>query len=220
VEGVYKFELKVTDNKGDAGKDTVQVVVNAAETNTIVKPNIAPVAQAGNDTTVVAPVDFITLNGSGTDQDGQISSYLWKQISGPVSSILSQNNATATVSNLTAGTYEFELSVKDNDGAESKDTLKVTVALGRSARETNVVKVYPNPVHDIATVDINTGKSNTNLMIVIADISGKVVYKKNFVSPISNIKSEVNMSNLIKGTYIVTVYFDGILKQSVKVVKL
>ena len=82
------------------------------------------------------------------------------------------------------------------------------------------MKVYPNPVHDIATVDISTGKSNTNLMIVITDISGKVVYKKNFVSPINNIKDDVNMSNLIKGLYIVTVYFDGVEKQSVRVVKL
>jgi hypothetical protein len=82
------------------------------------------------------------------------------------------------------------------------------------------VKVYPNPVHDIATVDISTEKSNTNLMVVITDISGKVVYKKNFVSPVTNIKNEVNMSNLIKGTYIVTVYFDGMAKQSVKVVRL
>jgi hypothetical protein len=110
--------------------------------------------------------------------------------------------------------------VKDNNGAESKDTLKVTVALGRFARETNALKVYPNPVHDIATVDISTGKSNTNLMIIITDISGNVVYKKNFVSPIANAKDEVNMSNLIKGIYLVTVYFDGMAKQSVKVVRL
>jgi hypothetical protein len=94
------------------------------------------------------------------------------------------------------------------------------VALGRFARETNVVKVYPNPVHDIATVDISTEKSNTNLMVVITDISGKVVYKKNFVSVITSVKNEINMSNLIKGTYLVTVFFDGMEKQSVKVVKL
>ena len=108
----------------------------------------------------------------------------------------------------------------DNDGAEMKDTLKVTVALGRFARETNVVKVYPNPVHDIATVDISTGKSNTNLMIVITDMSGKVVYKKNFVAAITNVKNEVNMSSLIKGTYVVTVFFDGIEKRSNKIIKL
>ena len=199
----------------------MQVTVNAAKTNTVVNPNIAPVAQAGNDTTVVAPIDFVTLTGSGTDEDGQISTYLWKQVSGPVGSVISQDNrATATASNLTEGTYEFELSVMDNDGAEMKDTLKVTVALGRFARETNVVKVYPNPVHDIATVDISTSKSNTNLMIVITDMSGKVVYKKNFVAAITNVKNEVNMSSLIKGTYVVTVFFDGMEKQSNKIIKL
>jgi len=220
VQGVYQFELKVTDDKGAVGKDTVRVIVNAVQTNTVVKPNIAPVAQAGNDTTVVAPIDSITLTGTGTDEDGQIIAYLWKQISGPGNSIISQNNSTAIISNLIEGTYEFELTVKDNDGAESKDTLKVTVALGRFAREANAVKVYPNPVQDIATVDISTEKPNTNLMIIITDMSGKVVYKKDFVSETINVKNEVNMSNLTKGIYIITVFFDGVEKQSVKVVKL
>ena len=34
VQGVYNFELKVTDNNGATGKDTMQVTVNAALTST------------------------------------------------------------------------------------------------------------------------------------------------------------------------------------------
>ena len=63
VEGTYRFELKVTDNKGDAGKDTVQVVVNAA-------PNQAPTADAGSDKTITLPVNSVSLSGSGSDADG------------------------------------------------------------------------------------------------------------------------------------------------------
>ena len=42
VEGVYTFELKVTDDKGDTGADTVNITVTAV-------PNQAPLANAGAD---------------------------------------------------------------------------------------------------------------------------------------------------------------------------
>ena len=40
VAGTYRFELRVTDNGGAFGRDTMQVIVNAA-------PNIPPTANAG-----------------------------------------------------------------------------------------------------------------------------------------------------------------------------
>src|SRR5205823_3027504 len=58
VKGIYKFQLKVTDNWGATGKDTVQVIVNAA--------NQSPIANAGSDRTINLPVDSVYLTGSGT----------------------------------------------------------------------------------------------------------------------------------------------------------
>ena len=221
VQGVYQFELKVTDNKGAIGKDTVQIILNAPLTTNISYPNIAPVVNAGSDTTIVAPANSVTLFGSGTDVDGSVIGYLWKQISGPSESAISSGNtATTNVSNLIEGTYAFELTVTDNAGAKAKDTVMVTVALGRYGRETNILKVYPNPTNDIAILEINTGKTNTNLMIVITDILGKTVYQNEFVSAENDVKEAINMSNLIKGTYVITVFFDGMMKQSIKVVRL
>ncbi len=118
-----------------------------------------------------------------------------------------------------AGTYLFELTVTDSKGAKGKDTVAVTVALGRFARETTL-KAYPNPVRDVTTLDINTGKPNTNLMIVITNMTGKNVYKKEFVAASTNVKEQINMSSLIKGIYIITVYFDGMKKQSITVARM
>ena len=114
------------------------------------------------------------------------------------------------------------MTVTDNEGAEGKDTVQVTVGLERLAtvtQEANLT-VYPNPVHDIANLEVNTPHDNTNISIMISDITGKVVYKSQFVSASSNVKKQIDMSNLIKGTYVVTVYFDGVQKQSVKVVRM
>jgi hypothetical protein len=223
VEGIYLFELKVTDDKGATGTDTMKVTVNKSNITVIAPtPNIAPVANAGNDTTALSPVNSIVLNGTANDMDGNITGYLWTQLSGPSqSSILPNNSASTTASNLIAGTYEFELKVTDNAGAEGRDTVKVTIALGRTAQESSTgLKVYPNPVHNIANVELSTQVDNSHVTIRITDISGVTVYQNEFVSTSNSIKKQIDMSRLGKGTYLVTAFVDGVVKESVKVLKL
>ena len=77
VQGVYQFQLKVTDNNAATAVDTVQVTVNAA--------NISPTANAGTDQSITLPTSTVSLSGSGTDPDGTISAYSWTKISGPAS---------------------------------------------------------------------------------------------------------------------------------------
>ena len=134
---------------------------------------------------------------------------------------LAKNSKTTDVGNLIAGTYDFELTVADSLGAIGKDTVRVTIALGRLAPVKNtIVKVYPNPVHDITTVEINTDHPNTNIALTITDIYGHIVYREEFVCQTNETKQRVNMSNLIKGTYVITIFFDGIEQQSIKVLRL
>ncbi|MBC7935642.1 MAG: tandem-95 repeat protein [Rhizobacter sp.] len=121
LQGVYQYELTVTDNSGATGKDTVQVTVNPAN-------NIAPVANAGNNISITLPANTATLNGSGIDTDGSIVSYAWLKISGPATgNIATPNAATATLSLLVQGVYQYQLTVTDNAGAIGRDTIQVTV---------------------------------------------------------------------------------------------
>jgi len=91
--------------------------------------NHPPVANAGIDQTIVLPVTTATLDGSGsTDPDNNITSYLWRKISGPTSpTIANANAAKATVNDLAEGTYAFELKVTDAGGLSDKDTVLITV---------------------------------------------------------------------------------------------
>src|SRR5665647_399126 len=121
VQGVYKFELKVTDNNGATGTDTMQVTVNAAV-------NIAPVANAGSDKSITLPTNTVSLNGNGTDADGTITNYLWTKISGPTSyNIVNASSPVTSVSGLVQGVYKFELKVTDNNGTTGRDIMQVTV---------------------------------------------------------------------------------------------
>ena len=68
------------------------------------------------------------LYGSGSDADGTIASYSWTKISGPSGgNIVTANTAATTIYNLAQGTYQFEITVTDNNGATAKDVVNVIV---------------------------------------------------------------------------------------------
>lgn len=91
--------------------------------------NLPPVADAGIDTTTILPVDRLVLDGSGShDSDGTIAISKWQKLSGPepieiINSQILKTETTAPV----RGVYQFELTVTDNLGLTSKDTVKFTV---------------------------------------------------------------------------------------------
>ncbi|MEP7165961.1 MAG: carbohydrate-binding protein, partial [Ferruginibacter sp.] len=127
IQGVYKFELKVTDNLGAIGRDTVQVTVNAAG-------NQAPIANAGADMIITLPTSTFSLAGTGTDADGTIIAYSWSRIAGPSAvTVASPNSATTLVSGFVQGVYKFEFRVTDNLGIIVRDTMQVTVNAAATA---------------------------------------------------------------------------------------
>ena len=91
--------------------------------------NKSPKANAGPDKTILLPTDSVTLDGSASsDPDGTISNWLWTKISGPASfNINNSTDSITIVKNLVAGTYQFELKVKDNGGLSAKDTVLIIV---------------------------------------------------------------------------------------------
>jgi len=126
-QGIYIFELSVTDDKGSIARDTVQITVNAAPP----PPNKPPVADAGKDQAIVmsfATVTSTILDGSNSkDEDGSIVSFKWNQLSGSTVNIVSPSLVQTVVTGFQPGVYEFELIVTDNDGASSSDKVIITV---------------------------------------------------------------------------------------------
>jgi len=119
---VFLFELEVVDDRAGWTKDTLTVTVNPTAMN------LPPVAAAGPDTTSVSLVVNIDASKS-YDPDGFVSSYKWRQLSGPSSAFFACTTCSATnISNLANGTYKLEVEVTDNLGAKTKDTLQVMEA--------------------------------------------------------------------------------------------
>jgi len=97
---------------------------------TLVSGNVPPVANAGTDRTIPMSWNYFpTLNGTlSTDSDGWIAAFKWTKVSGPTSYVIqSPNSAQTKVTNLTAGTYVFRVTVTDNKGATDTDDVTITM---------------------------------------------------------------------------------------------
>ena len=204
VEGTYSFRLTVTDDKGGTDADTVIIKVNAAAP----PPNIAPIAEAGENQTITLPVDNASLNGTGsTDEDGTIVSYMWSYISGPATySLNNATSATAAVAGMVAGTYTFKLEVMDDDGATDADTVSITV------EEETAPPPPPNilPVADagsdiVITLPVNQATLNGDGSVDADGTITKYNWKKisgpaSFNIVTANSPSTI-IENLVEGTY-------------------
>jgi ribosomal protein L14 len=136
TKGDYVFQLKVIDNKGATDSALVKVRVGAAPSK-----NESPVASAGNNISIVLPVNTVSLDGSiSSDPDGKIVSYLWTKISGSSkATIASPTSAKTQVKGLVAGNYLFQLKVTDNKGATDSALVNVNV---------NAVPVNKSPISE------------------------------------------------------------------------
>ena len=116
--GVHTLVLSVTDNGGASATDEMLVNVIA---------NVPPTADAGIDQSAEVNHD-VTLSGMGSDSDGTVVSYTWKEGTAVLAS-----NASFVYQFTTAGTHRLTLYVTDNDGAVTTDDLIITVSENTNA---------------------------------------------------------------------------------------
>jgi gliding motility-associated-like protein len=119
--GIYTFRLRVTDNDGATNDDVVTIVVNDLTANN------PPIANAGPDKTVTLPVNATTISGSGSDNDGSITAYLWEKTVGPNVPLNNTATENASLTNLTEGLYVLRITVTDNAGATDFDEMNLRV---------------------------------------------------------------------------------------------
>ncbi|WP_317206564.1 M28 family peptidase [Chryseobacterium sp. Leaf313] len=75
-----------------------------------------------------------------------------------------------------------------------------TLSVNETQKNTDQIKIYPNPVKDILYID--TPSSVKNFKVEITDVSGKSVLK-------SENQNEVNVSGISSGNYVCTISFNG-----------
>ncbi|HET6999701.1 MAG TPA: PKD domain-containing protein, partial [Puia sp.] len=203
VPGGYIFELTVTDNNGATAKDQIAVTVLPQPLQ--IQTNQAPVANAGNNQTITAPVSSVVLSGTSSfDPDGTIKAYSWRQVSGPsTSSISGSKTSTATASRLIAGQYIFELTVTDNNGSTNAD--QITITVNPAVAKVNLIPVADAGASDTIQLPTNTYTLNASGS---ADPDGTItsyhwqqISGPNTASSTSMNNPVVTLSNLQAGQY-------------------
>lgn len=90
-------------------------------------PSTTPNANAGSNQNI--STSFTQLNGSSsTSTGGKITYYFWSKVSGPAGDILdAPAQITPNLSNLTNGTYVYQLQIKDNGFNTSTANVTINV---------------------------------------------------------------------------------------------
>ena len=212
VQGVYQFELRVTDNLGATDTDTMTVTVNP-----VASTNQPPVADAGADQTITLPANSITQVGTGTDPDGTIAAYQWRKIAGPTQfTIVSPTLPHTEFVNLEPGIYQFELAVTDNLGKIGKDTVTIEVIQATSL----IAQGYPNPVTDKINIRINPSKDPGGfLKIKLFDSRGIPILEEQVSTSQTSIVKQIDMSKYPNGFYLIEVISAENKREIMKIVK-
>nr|XP_014353719.1 PREDICTED: dyslexia-associated protein KIAA0319 homolog isoform X1 [Latimeria chalumnae] len=196
-EGDYTFQLMVTDSAGQQSTAEVTVIVQPEN-------NSPPVAVVGPDKELTFPLEGAVLDGSRSTDDQGIVSYHWENISGPASvKVKNGDKAVATVTGLQVGTYQFKLTVKDQQGLSSQAILTITVK-----EENNIPpKAHAGGNHALVlpnnSITLNGSKSTDDQAIVSylwtkdgqSPAAGDVLYN-------SDHDAVLQVTSLVEGTYV------------------
>jgi len=170
--------------------------------------NQPPTANAGSNQSITLPVNTVTLTGIGTDTDGSIASYQWSKIAGPATfTIASAASAQTAVNNLVQGTYQFALSVTDNQGAVGTSVVTITVlapppppvvAIAPVANA-GADQVITLPTSSVTLNGIGTDADGTVVSYQWTKIAGPATFTMS-----TSTYAKLSVKNMVEGEYLFT----------------
>nr|CAG4640616.1 EOG090X00QS [Eulimnadia texana] len=130
-EGMYTFQLKVTDVAEQSSTAQVHVFVQP--------PNrVPPKIEAGPDVVLSLSTNWVVLNASQNAEASVVDKWHWTQIRGPSEAVLiGRDQASVNVTRLTIGEYVLAVTGWDSRGNSANDTVAVTVI--QNPNEMNVL---------------------------------------------------------------------------------
>ncbi|MEP6466534.1 MAG: T9SS type A sorting domain-containing protein [Parafilimonas sp.] len=133
-----------------------------------------------------------------------------------------------TVPNLSLGKQFLEIRFKDSSGKWSiAESRKITIVNSLNSNETSsvivqnkpsILNVYPNPTSGNAYLVFNAVKEE-KVSIVIKNVSGKALLKKEIVAVTGTNKILLDLSELIPGAYFINIINEKLEQQTLKIIK-
>ena len=125
---------------------------------------------------------------------------------------------TMTVATQTASPQQFALgnqpgNVQNLSFVKNETDPPTSIAM---TMEDNGIRLYPNPVDDLLTLEILNPTPNTTYRIF--DVNGVAVGARH-ASPLQGTTTQINMSSFRPGAYILTIDREGLQIQSFRIIK-
>ena len=138
----------------------------------------------------------ITVSGFTLEADQSGATYQWLNCDDNYAQIPGETGSTFSPVN--DGSYAASITL---NGCTDTSACETISGLGlRDKQEQNTISVYPNPSNGMITVDAS--KSNwSGSVIRVTNVAGSVLS----IIPISNAKTQVNLTDFAKGVYFVSV---------------
>jgi hypothetical protein len=114
-------------NDGMLNLDLVASVNNASISGISIVKNAKPTVSAGSNRVITLPTNSISLTATASSANGNIVSYQWSKVSGPAATQSGQTTSKLNLSNLVAGKYIYQVSIKDNVGEVASASVTVQV---------------------------------------------------------------------------------------------
>jgi predicted esterase len=102
------------------------------------RSNNPPYVNAGLDLKIASREDAFHLYGEYFDVEGSVSKVLWTQISGTSLTLEGVNTRFLKIPHPVTGSFEFQLQVTDNQGAQNSDRIKVDIVSDLPSEEPTV----------------------------------------------------------------------------------
>lgn len=160
-EGIYTFDLKVTDESNQSSSAKVHVFVK--------KPtNQPPISNAGTNITINLPKTWTILNGTMSSDNIKIINYEWSLISGPPSDvkILNATNVLANATGLTIGQYVFQLFVNDENNNNATGQVWIKVVQEKNTPPISNAGGDQSVTLPTKTIYLNGSRSNDDFRII------------------------------------------------------
>ena len=150
--GNHTLTLTVTDDDNATASDTMTVTATG---------NLPPVADAGEDKTVLADHN-VTISGSCHDDDGTINSCIWSEGNVTLYSGTSQT-AEFNYRSSEVGDHILTLTATDNEGASASDTMIVRVTpRGQAVEGDRDGDFIPDSIEELLGMDADNDDQNSN----------------------------------------------------------
>ena len=162
TKGEYTFQLQLwSKDKTKSSKGVVKVVVRQ-------EANKSPKADGGGDFSVVLPISLVLVNGTLSSDDVGIVRWLWERLptSLAAGTVLGKSSTTSVLmlTGLVVGQYQWKLTVWDEKGAHSSDTVSFMVKAGINKMD-EVAVLLGAGVESVSEAQIRSTLQNLKLML-------------------------------------------------------